>query len=114
MVKEFSVLETLALIKAGYNKKEIKAMAEAYEEPAETPAKESGEPEQEKEPEKEPDAEAVLDYKAMFEEMQNKNEELSKQLQIAQEANIAKDASGSQPKLTGQEALNEIFKNVIF
>ncbi len=51
MAKEFSVLETLALIKAGYNKKEIKAMAEAYEEPAEDTAKESAKPEPEKEPE---------------------------------------------------------------
>lgn len=114
MAKEFSVLETLALIKAGYNKKEIKAMAEAYEEPAETPAKESGEPEQEKEPEKEPDADAGLDYKKMFEDMQNKNDELSKQIKSLQEANISKDASGTAPKVTGQEAVNEIFKNVIF
>lgn len=114
MAKEFSVLETLALIKAGYNKKEIKAMAEAYEEPAEDTAKESAKPEPEKEPEKEPDADAEPDYKKMFEEMQSKNTELTEQLKAAQEANIQKDASGSAPKLTGQEAVNEIFKNVIF
>ena len=114
MAKEFTVLETLALIKAGYNKKEIKAMADAYEEPAEVPAKESGKTDQEKKQIEKPDAEPLVDYKAMFEEMQGKNAELAEQLKAAQEANIQKDASGAQPKLTGQEAVNEIFKNVIF
>ena len=121
MVK-LTLFDRLQLVKAGYKAKQIEEMiikdaeVPATEEPAVNTSEGEAEPEQAKEEKvEEPSAETnAPDYKKMFEEMQSKNAELTEQLKAAQEANIQKDASGSQPKLTGQESVNEIFKNVIF
>lgn len=115
MSNKIGIMDLLTFAKAGYTPKDVKeimAMADSSEEVAEVAPRESEKPEPQKEPEKAESSEP--DYKSMFEEMQKKNEELSSKLKEAQSANIAKDASGSAPKISAQDAVNNIFKDVIY
>ena len=126
MAKELGIIETLALIKAGYTKKEIKAMADAVEEinvkpdaVEETPEnapKESVAPEVEKTKVETPEApEAEPDYKQMFEELQTKYDDLSEKLKAAQEANITKDVSmNTSEKVTAQQTVDKIFAEILY
>lgn len=116
----FTVLETLALVRAGYSKKEIKAMADASEEVAEVAPKESAEPELQKEaaePKKEVvetnASEPAPDYKMMFDDLQKKYDDLTIKLEAAQKANINADVSNSSPKISTTETINNIFKDVL-
>ena len=118
MAKEkLGIMDVLALAKAGYSRKEIKeitAMADSAEEAAESTPEVSVTPEQQKAPEQKPKEEAdAPDYKAMFEEMQKKNEELNSKLEAAQKANIASDVSGNQTKVSTSETINNIFRDVL-
>ena len=126
MAKELGIIETLALIKAGYTKKEIKAMADAIEEinvkddaveklPDNMP-KESTEPEAEKTKEEIPAAsDPEPDYKQMFEELQKKYDDATSKLKAAQEANISKDVSMNTPeKVTAQQTVDKIFAEILY
>ena len=116
MAKEIGLIETLALIKAGYTKKEIKAMADTVEELPENTSKGEAEPEAEKTKVEEPEAsEPEPDYKTMFEELQTKYDDVSSKLKAAQEANITKDVSGNAPeKVSAQSVVDKIFSEVIY
>lgn len=115
MAKEIGILETLALIKAGYSKKEIKAMADASEEAPEASPKASEEPEVQKEVVEETSApEPEPDYKKLFEDMQKTNEDLQKKLAAAQALNTNTDISiNAAPKKDVQSVVNDIFRNVL-
>lgn len=54
------------------------------------------------------------DYKQMFEEQKKQIEELQANLQKAQSLNTTQNVAPSAPQLTGQELVNNIFKEVIF
>lgn len=54
------------------------------------------------------------DYKQMFEEQKRQIEELQEKLQKAQSLNTKQNVAPSAPQLTGQELVNNIFKEVIF
>ena len=117
-MEKLSILDVVALAKAGYKPSEVKeimAMANVPDVVQENAPKESAEPEAPKDPtEKEtPVASDTPDYKAMFEEQQKKLEELSSKLDAAQKANIATDVSSSQSRLSTSETINNIFKDVI-
>lgn len=60
------------------------------------------------------DQPAVPDYKQMFEDQQKQIEELKINLQKAQSLNVSQNVAPSTPQLTGQELVNNIFKEVIF
>ena len=85
------LLERLALIKAGYTKKEIAAMeaeemetAAPEQDPEQEPAKDEPEP-QEPEPEEEPEQDPETpDYKKLY-------EDTKKQLEAAQQINVKVD-----------------------
>lgn len=85
--------ETLALLAAGYKKKDIDALAEIDEEiektaeeaPAPDPVQEQ--PKNEKQENDEPD------YKAMYEELKKKNEESQAKITKLQQDNIHADSA---------------------
>ena len=54
------------------------------------------------------------DYKQMFEDQKKQIEELQANLQKAQSLNTTQNVAPSAPQLTGQELVNNIFKEVIF
>lgn len=114
--QRLNIMDVLAFAKAGYKPadvKEIMAMSEASEE-APTPAPEEDvKHEVKKEPDEKPVADDVPDYKAMFEELQKKNDELSNQIKELQQTNIAKDVSGNVTKVSSQEAVNNIFRDIL-
>lgn len=58
--------------------------------------------------------EAVPDYKAMYEEGQKQIDALKNDLSKAQSLNITANAAPDTPKITGQEAVNQIFREVIY
>ena len=49
----------------------------------------------------------------IFEDQQKQLDELNRKLEAAQKANTMTDVSKSEPKVSAQEAVNDIFKNVI-
>ena len=116
-MEKLSILDVVALAKAGYKPGEVKEIMAMANVPEETPApapKESANPEVKKEPEIETQvASDVPDYKAMFEETQKQVQELSMKLADAQKANIATDVSNSQKKVSTSETINNIFKEII-
>lgn len=117
MAQRLGIMDLLTFAKAGYTPKDVKeimAMSEVTEE-APTPAPEEADVTHEvkKEPEEKPVADDTPDYKAMIEELQKKNDELSKQLKAAQTSNIAKNASGTVTKISSQEAVNNIFRDIL-
>ncbi len=85
--------ETLALLAAGYKKKDIEALAEideeiekaAEESPAPDPVPEQ--PKNEKQENDEPD------YKAMYEELKKKNEESQAKITKLQQDNVHADSA---------------------
>ena len=115
-MEKLSIMDTLALARAGYKKSEIKEIMEqsnaAEEQP--TPAPEdSAKNEVEKAPEEKPVADDEPDYKSMFEEMQKQYDEIALKLEAAQKANINTDVSKSQNKFSTSETINNIFREVI-
>ena len=58
--------------------------------------------------------EATPDYKAMYEDQQKQIDDLKSDLSKAQSLNITANAAPSTPKITGQEAVNQIFREVTF
>ena len=97
------LLERLALIKAGYTKKEI---AEMEQEDNNT----QPEPEPESEPETEPESEP--DYKAEFEQLQAQYDTLKTQLENAQKQNQNKSMSVPE-KIDPQEAVEKLINEFI-
>ena len=97
--------------------KEIMALDKTTEEAPESTAKESESTEaqnvQEETPEVLPKENDVPDYKKLFEEQQKQIDDLSKKLEEAQKANTMTDMSSSAPKISAQEAVNNIFREVI-
>ena len=81
-MEKLSIMDTLALARAGYKKSEIKEIMEQSNATEELPApaeETSVKHEAEKEPEVEkPVADDAPDYKTMFEEMQKKYKEVQK------------------------------------
>ena len=110
------LIERLALIKAGYTKKEIAAL-EAEEltgDPAQQPEQEPEpqEPEQkapEQEPEQDPETgdpeQEEPDYKELYQTAQ-------KQLEAAQKVNIRVDV-GQKPKQSDEEKWADIVKSIL-
>lgn len=114
-MEKLSILDVVALAKAGYKPgevKEIMAMANVTEEAAAPAPKESANPEPQKEPET-PVASPEPDYKAMFEEQKKQVEELTSKLEAAQKTNIASDVSNNQTKVSTSETINNIFRSVL-
>lgn len=114
-MEKLSILDVVALAKAGYKPgevKEIMAMANVTEEAPAPAPKESANPEVQKEPENTV-ASPEPDYKAMFETQQKQIEELSSKLEAAQKANIATDVSSSQKKVSTSDTINNIFREVL-
>ena len=58
--------------------------------------------------------EATPDYKAMYEDQQRQIDALKSDLSKAQSLNITANAAPNTPKITGQDAVNQIFKEAIF
>lgn len=115
-MEKLSILDVVALAKAGYKPgevKEIMAMANVTEEAPAPAPKESANPDVQKEPEIEPAASPEPDYKAMFEAQQKQIEDLSSKLDAAQKANIASDVSTNQKKISTSETINNIFREVL-
>ena len=56
----------------------------------------------------------VPDYKAMYEDQQRQIDALKADLSKAQSLNITQNAAPNTPKITGQEAVNQIFREVTF
>ena len=56
----------------------------------------------------------VPDYKAMYEDQQRQIDALKSDLSKAQSLNITANAAPNTPKITGQEAVNQIFREVTF
>ncbi len=115
-MEKLSIMDVVALAKAGYKFGEVKEIMEMANVPEVVQApspKECENSEAQKEPEKEPVASPEPDYKAMFEAQQKQIEELSSKLDAAQKANIASDVSNSQTKISTSETINNIFKDVI-
>ena len=117
-MEKLSILDVVALAKAGYKPAEVKEIMAMANVPEVVPApapKESANSDEPKDPVKEeiPVASDTPDYKAMFEASQKQIEELSSKLDAAQKANIATDVSSSQSKPSTSETINNIFKDVI-
>ena len=116
-MEKLSIMDTLALARAGYKKSEIKEIMEQSNATEELPApaeETSVKHEAEKEPEVEkPVADDGPDYKTMFEEMQKKYDAMASKLEAAQKANINTDVSKTQTKLSTSETINNIFREVI-
>lgn len=85
--------ETLALLAAGYKKKDIEALAEIDEEieakaeEAPAPAPVPEQPKNEKQENDEPD------YKALYEELKKKNEETQAKITKLQQDNVHQDSA---------------------
>ena len=58
--------------------------------------------------------EATPDYKAMYEDQQRQIDALKADLSKAQSLNITANAAPNTPQITGQEAVNKIFREVTF
>ena len=58
--------------------------------------------------------EATPDYKAMYEDQQRQIDALKADLSKAQSLNITANVAPDTPKITGQEAVNKIFREVTF
>lgn len=122
MSEKFTPLDILAFAKAGWKPtdvKEVIALSEAKtasEEPEVTVQNDEQQPETAKETEAPVQAEVdeVPDYKKMYEDTQKQVESLQSDLKKAQSLNITQNVAPATPKLTGQEAVNQIFKEVIF
>lgn len=128
MAKEkLGIMDLLAFAKAGYTPsdvKEILAMQNEETQVAESNVNVTPEENVQKDETKTP-AEAqetatpvstsdAPDYKQMFEEQKKQIEELQANLQKAQSLNTTQNVAPSAPQLTGQELVNNIFKEVIF
>lgn len=121
MSEKFTPLDILAFAKAGWKPADVKEVIALSE--AKTEAEEPKEPAPEavQQPEEVNAAETpvqskeeVPDYKAMFEEQQKQIEALQGDLKKAQSLNVTQNVAPETPKLTGQEAVNNIFREVIF
>lgn len=122
MSEKFTPLDILAFAKAGWKPadvKEVIALSEAKNE-AEEPKEPA--PESVQQPEEVNAAETpvqseekeVPDYKAMFEEQQKQIEALQGDLKKAQSLNVTQNVAPAEPKLSRQEVVNNIFREVIF
>lgn len=122
MSEKFTPLDILAFAKAGWKPadvKEVIALSEskaASEEPEATPGDTQAQPETVKETETPVQSEdkEVLDYKKMYEDTQKQIESLQSDLKKAQSLNTSQNVAPVKPKITGQEAVNNIFREVIF
>lgn len=116
-MEKLSIMDTLALARAGYKKSEIKEIMEQSNATEELPAPAedtSVKNEAEKEPEVEkPVADDGPDYKTMYTDLQKQVESLTSKLEAAQKANINSDVSRTQTKVSTSEAINNIFRDVI-
>ena len=116
-MEKLSIMDTLALARAGYKKSEIKEIMEQSNATEELPApaeETSVKNEAEKEPEVEkPVADDEPDYKTMYTDLQKQVESLTSKLEAAQKANINSDVSRTQTKVSTSEAINNIFRDVI-
>lgn len=109
--------ETLALLAAGYKKKEIEALAEIDLEEIQTeqPAAQSLEdkvapvPEIEQAQSKDPEP----DYKAMYEDLLNKNKETEAKITKLQQANIHEDSApaAAAEKQKEAESLSDLVRS---
>ena len=113
--------DVMDFVKAGWTPadvKEVMAMAEtepAAEEQAVTVENTQQQPATENAAETPAQTEeAVPDYKKMFEEQQAQIDVLKADLQKAQAANTSKNIAPDKPAITGQEAVNKIFREVTF
>lgn len=131
-MKDLTLLERLQLVKAGYKAKQIEEMiikddanSSDVEVSAENASKGDAEPEQVEKPVTEENTKSdeveVPDYKSMFEDLQKSmeamkasNEELEKKLSAAQSANLNQDVSGNTSKVSAQENVQNIFREVAF
>lgn len=113
--------DVMDFVKAGWTPadvKEVLAMAEtepAAEEQAVTVEDTQQQPATENAAETPAQTEeAVPDYKAMYEDTQRQIDALKADLSKAQSLNITKNVAPDTPKITGQEAVNQIFREVTF
>lgn len=131
-MKDLTLLERLQLVKAGYKAKQIEEMIikdaanlSDVEVSAENTSKGDAEPEQTEKPVTEENTKSdeveAPDYKSMFEDLQKSmeamkasNEELEKKLSAAQSANLNQDVSGNTSKVSAQENVQNIFREVAF
>lgn len=131
-MKDLTLLERLQLVKAGYKAKQIEEMIikdaanlSDVEVSAENTSKGDAEPEQVEKPVTEENTKSdeveAPDYKSMFEDLQKSmeamkasNEELEKKLSAAQSANLNQDVSGNASKVSAQENVQNIFREVVF
>lgn len=131
-MKDLTLLERLQLVKAGYKAKQIEEMLikdaanlSDVEVSAENTSKGDAEPEQAEKPVTEENTKSdeveAPDYKSMFEDLQKSmeamkasNEELEKKLSAAQSANLNQDVSGNTSKVSAQENVQNIFREVAF
>ena len=121
MSEKFTPLDILAFAKAGWKPadvKEVIALSEskaASEEPEAAPEDTQAQPETVKETETPVQTkEEVLDYKKMYEDTQKQIESLQADLKKAQSLNTSQNVAPDKPKITGQEAVNNIFREVIY
>lgn len=124
-MQKLGISDLLTFAKSGWTPaavKEIMALDKQAEEAPESTAKESESTEAQNVKEEKPDASSmksetteteVPDYKKLFEEQQKQIDELSKKLEAAQKANTQADVSNSAPKVSAQETVNNIFRDVI-
>lgn len=120
---KLGISDLLTFAKSGWTPtavKEIMALDKQTEEAPESTAKESESTEAQNVKEEKPVASSVKsetsevpDYKKLFEEQQKQIDELSQKLEAAQKANTQADVSNSAPKVSAQEAVNNIFRDVI-
>lgn len=113
--------DVMDFVKAGWTPadvKEVLAMAEtepAAEEQAVTVENTQQQPATENAAETPAQTESTTpDYKAMYEEGQKQIDALKSDLSKAQSLNIAANVAPDKPKITGQEAVNKIFREVTF
>ena len=121
-MEKISFSDVLAFARSGWTPKDVKeimALDKAAEEAPESTAKATESTEVQKAQEEpaalsEETKEEVPDYKKLFEDQQKQLDELSKKLEAAQKANTMTDVSkNSAPKISAQDAVNNIFKDVI-
>ena len=118
-MQKLGINDLLTFAKSGWTPaavKEIMALDKQTEEAPESTAKESESAEAQNVQEEKPEASSeteVPDYKKLFEEQQKQIDELSKKLETAQKANTMTDVSNSAPKVSAQETVNNIFRDVI-
>ena len=117
---KLGISDLLTFAKSGWTPAEVKevlSMDKSAEEAPASAAKESESAEvqnaQEGKPDVLPSEPEAIDYKQLFEDQQKQIDELNKKLEAAQKANTMTDVSKSEPKISAQEAVNNIFKNVI-